>query len=480
VEVRYLLELVGVLAPEFDIEFFKTTIWMHPHGLDSKAKLVLKMCLKYKTENGIESEESGKVQIFFKRDSKLSIEEIYDERNRLNQEYLTKMGSKYRIGNSSNKKEKEVSEVILVENIPPNVVEEISSRTEDKEFIRVELKLKPFSRKGTGIMLISMIVSGKIVEKESILKRLIGISRFAWRFQYKLWSHKESIPLFAKGTIHECGEAQIYVIIPKKFFISKGHISLTPGGDQMHTIGKSDIDLLTKFSEEDRRKEDLKWTEKGSCGISWGGSTNVMSLSREVCIEHLEAFPRATTVFFLFSFWVAIATALGIIYYEGKDFAAFDLLFPGLVFVGSSISLYFFINLRNYSFYELGFPSLARTLQGIFRVIAICFVTSAAVFSSSLHELTESWESVLPLVLLASIFALGFFVLANEMRIEPKGPDWPRKKSRPFLTALFFLTITFVISFLFSWTCLESEGYLSKLLTFWMFNNFASLGVLRL
>ena len=479
-----MLELLGVSTPDFEIDFLKTTIWLHPKGLDNKARLMLKMILRY-DEKKKEDTKPKEIEIYFKVKSGLEVGDLYDEKDKLSRKYLEKIGSEYVVDEKDAKMEKILAGKIAIENIPPDSKKGQTYEMTSEEHVEIKLKIKPFSEESFSknriwILMVSMILNGKIIEKESILKRLIGVSRFAWRFQYKIWGHKECTPSFSESSIKQCKEAQVYVVIPTKRFISKGHLTLISGGDQTHTISKSDIHLFTESLTGDKKKKDSEWMEDGSCGISWGFAKNIMSLSRDICIEHHEAFPRATTAFFLVSFWVALAMGMGIILYKGESFSANDLIFPGLVFLGTSISLYFWINLKNYSFYELGFPGQTRTLQGFFIILATCVVASASGFSVLVHELTQHWSIILYVLFGLSIIAFGYFGLRSEMEVESRGVDQSKidqfgRITGPILIVISFLTIIFLVSLLFSWRYIEGEAFYSKLIAFWMFNNFASL-----
>ena len=472
--MKSLLELLGVSTPGFKIDFLKTTIWLHPQGLDNRARLILKIRLKYDKEKKDNADlENPKIQIYFMGKPGLMIENLYDENSKLNREYLTNIGSEYIV---SKEEKEESTERIRIKNIPPNYIEKKSYKVANEGYIPIELEFNPFSEKKAGMLMISMILDGRIIEKEPIPKRLVGISRFAWRFQYRMWGHKEhTFPIVAEN-IGSCQQAQAYVVIPGKFFRSKGHLSLVPGGDQMHIINNSDIYTFTKFIyDEEKKKKDSKWMETGSCSISWSGARNILSISRDICIEHHEAFPRATTVFFLALFWLALALGIGIIWYKGENFLPYDLIVPGIGLLLSSIFVYFWINIRNYSFYEWSFPGIIRTLQSGFSILAACFGASTAFLSTTFHYRTQQWPSEI-LYLFFGISLITFVILSFriESMAESKRIDLPERTVGPVGCIFLFLAITFSISFAFSWLFPKGETFFNNLLAFWMVNNFSS------
>jgi hypothetical protein len=471
-----LLDLIGVYAPDFEIDFLKTTVWLHPQGLDNKARLILKMMLKYnkKKEENIDLETPREIIVYFGGESNLQVKDLYDEHAKLEQGYLTSIGSKFVVNEKEIESSNILSEPVVITNIPPKCEERETYTMANKKYIQIKMKITPFKNDRTGILMISMILEGKIIEKESILKRLIGISRFAWRFQYRLWGHKELTPSFSESAINQCQEAQVYVIIPRKFFTSKGHISPISGGDDMHVINESDIYLFTESLVGEKKEKDSKWMEKGSCAISWNFARNILSLSREICIEHHEAFPRITTVFFLFSFWSALVIGMIMISYKGV-ISSGDLIFPGLVFLLTSVLVYFLINLKNYSFYEAGLPSRSRTLQSICSILATCVVASATLLPILVQELTRYWDTVLYVLFGVSLLAFAYLSLKNEMKVESRSVDENRKKSGPIMTVLLFMAVIFLVSLLFSWKYLGDDTFLSRVFAFWTFNNFASL-----
>ena len=471
-KVRKSLQLLGVSATGFKIDFLKISIWLHPDGLHDRARLLLKICLKYdEKKKNVTNLKNHKIKVFFKGESCLRIQDLFDESDKLNQEYLGNIGSEYSVDGKIEKRKE--TEIIVIKNLPSIHAKDKSYEVMSEGDIPIELEFDPFSKEKAGMLMISMILRGEIIDREHIFKRLVGISRFAWRFQFRMWGQKEhAFP--GEADLGSCQEAQTYVIIPEIFFKSKGHLSLSPGGDQMHIIGRSDIPVYTKSLEGEKKEKDSTWMKPGSCGISWGGARNIMSISRDICVEHPEAFPRALTVLFLIQFWAALAFGIGTIWYRGESFTSGDLVAPGIFFLILSIISYFWVNIKNYSFYELNFPGSTRFLHRTLSILTTC-VLSSVTFFTLVNEITGRLNSsTLYIFFCFSLIAFLFFNFRNESEAELRRTKTSGRIVGPEIRTLLFLFLIVFISFVFSRLSFENNKLYDNFLVFWMINNFAS------
>jgi hypothetical protein len=257
--------------------------------------------------------------------------------------------------------------------------------------------------------MIDTIIQNEGIEEEPLWKDLLGLSQFAWRFHFKVWSMMENLEPIESLLTKSSEEGQMFLVIPRILFKSYGQIVAHPGEEAMHvmTIKDKNTFLLSENSEEqaeERRERTEYWFEEGAVAISWEhGQTG--SMSREAVVEHRQAYPKVwtlLTVFFLVSVLLMIPLQqeffpchqeipgpqeefLPLIeFYCLESFFYQGCIFLIILF----ILCYCTTNIHNYSFYELRRMSITNHLNILLEVFAFPLI-AVIVFISLFYQSSD-------------------------------------------------------------------------------------------
>jgi hypothetical protein len=442
------LEVLGISGRGYDFTFVKISTYINPSDYSKQVRLVIKVLLKSKSK-----EFSNPIHIYFQSNHGIEIQDKILDRSRktIDKRYLRRIGAD---------KNKKVS--IPFEIASKNIIKGEKNRLRveiipDSDKMLEEIRKKKLENKAEitcGLML-DIVIKNEGIEKESLLKRLLGWSRFAWKFHFKVWSMTEDLEpvkaLSAQTEEHESQEVyftnqvdeiQMFLMIPKELVESHGQIVAHPGGDAVHIttrrdrntfliseedqkvrdrISEEDQKVRDRISEEDQKVRDriVEWVEEGSMTISWGyGQTG--SMSREAIVEHRRAHPKAWT-----SLIFATLIAMMAIDFLPRNFICpmIDLcsskpqsvqwltMLPTIVIPVLFVSGYIIINIYNFSFYELRKKTLANYLRDFSLVLVgstVAMFISIPVFIQLNETITLSEN----LILFAVVIIIIVYILS--------------------------------------------------------------------
>ena len=102
--------------------------------------------------------------------------------------------------------------------------------------------------------MIDTVILNEGIEEEPTWKNLLGLSQFAWKFHFKVWSMSEDLepiePIFSSTT----NSVQMFLVIPKALIKSHGQIVAHPGEESMHIMIMRDINTFIT-SEKEKEKQ---------------------------------------------------------------------------------------------------------------------------------------------------------------------------------------------------------------------------------
>ncbi len=377
-----MLEVLGISGRGYDFKWVKITIYLNPFDHSEKIRLLLKAVFE-----PVDSDFSDPIYIHLRstREIKIETHEILDKTEKaVERFYRKRIGADELIGEAIplkikyfRKYEAEKDNRIAIEIIPDK------GKMDETMGVRKSMKIMGFS------FMTDAIIRNVGIEKEPLLKRLFGLSKFAWRFQFKVWSMAETLEsigsffskngnqdiyyetFFANPTEH----LQIYLVIPRDLTKSDGQIVAHPGEENMHIITRRDINtfLLSEKKEDEEIEEKSKkriraWVEEGAKAISWSyGKTSALSRVTEVEYKPtgLVSWTPLAFVTVLFTFATILLQVAPSISLQAKEFwVAWPLLF---------CFSYFYTNLNRFSFYELKKKSSLKFFIMLLRISILSF-----------------------------------------------------------------------------------------------------------
>ena len=317
------------------------------------------------------------------------------------------------------------------------------------------------------------------MEEDHWLKKIFGLSSYAWEFSYVFWSHNEK-SLIPAQSVGECKEAQTFIIIPKRMVKSINRVSCMPGNDQLHEMTDNDISTFCGSENSKKKiKEIKKWIEPGSFSLTWD-IPGTLKISKKIVLGHLDAYPRSANIL-LFSFIVLLC--LTYLFTSGQKLKA--ALVPLLIIF---VILFFFISAINYSFHNIRQSQISRGVYETGGIVLICFLLSLGLYGpiilKSLIEKSLSISEISPnswlLMLLPTLLIFIFVSYRKE-----KGFYSPQdSKLTPTIIIIFHCIVIFLISAFLAYSVVflgtessGSENY-SKILEYWVLNNlYATIGI---
>lgn len=368
-----MLEILGIFGKGYELKFVKPTVYLHPSDYSKKIRLIMKVI--FKSNNG---DFSNPLYIYLQSDKKIYIasSDVFNISHKLiDVRYLEGIGADraerarpLKIGHPIELISGESNSIII--KITPNM-EEIS-QTRRKQIIEdTENMLFGF--------MIDTIIENEGIEKESLWKQLIGLSRFAWRFQIKLWSFAENIYPFhvisslTEGKYHKgksysvintTDEIQTFLVIPRGLIESLEQVAVIPGIQISHNMTKKDRGVFLSSEKKEKHKERiLEWVEEGASAFSWSYGFTATT-SGKIAIEHQ---PARLTSWSPLTFTTILFTLASIILQvlpqPSAQMKYFWITWPILFCLS-----YFYTNLRRFSFYELRKKNNLKFLRMFLRI----------------------------------------------------------------------------------------------------------------
>ena len=288
-----MLELQGIYAPMCEISFLKMSIFHHPREFGKEIRLVFNIILKAPTHTSA-ARLPEELEIFMNASPGVEIIGIEDLSHKLDREHMINIGA------------------VRITNIPKNG-EEIQRKfpyhfDSKSGSIKINLELADRDREKNaeieeemrGMIFFALHLKGNFLEEDPWWKKLLGLSKYAWKFSYTFWSHGDR-DLIRAQSIGECKEAQVFIVIPRKMISTIDRVFSMPGIDQLHEITKQDIVASCEFeSEEEKIKNIKEWIEPGSFSLAWWIPAT-LKLSKKIITGHLDAFsPSIVTLGFCF------------------------------------------------------------------------------------------------------------------------------------------------------------------------------------
>ncbi len=442
-----MIEILGISLEGYEIKHVVSTFFLSEENPKKIIRVGLKVIFKEEDKKNEKKQEKIEMKIFLKLNPNSRVHNEEDISYKLEKEVYKKgIGAEY-------------------EQVIPAKISEI--KTEELSSNDLDLKTKrPFSHQTIKInfeinnksdghnkeanvfgILIRADIENEGIESESLLKRAMGLSKYAWNFHTSLWGEYENAYPHSGRNINSSEEVQTFLIVPDALYKSFGQINVLPGAYSIHIVKNKDVDSLslersTNTSEEEEKTEKEKigkWYKVGSLLIDWQfGKTHRMS--REVIVEHIESFPRLSMLFLIFSllFLMSICTFSEDIYERffaktsediceelftqipkdvdkelfteileniceglfaetshGTSYTTFRVF---LIFIVSTaiLFIYMLINLRNYAFHEIKAPDeIASYIYYSCLLVVISFIPSSIFLSEGIeNEFFTIFESI--------------------------------------------------------------------------------------
>lgn len=437
-----MLELEGIYAPPSEITFLKVSIYHHPEMFGREIKMVFNIELLSGEDAQGSDKKRKKLEIFLNTKPGVEIIKLEDLNHKIETEYATEIGAcwepddliPFKIKNiikedgttmgrypcySNNRSGK--IEIHL--EFGDKIEEEIrgmgtSGDAREKKKGEKENNLDNESRKRKGMLFFAIYLRGNFLEEDSWLRKLLGLSSYAWEFPYTFWSHNEK-SLIPAQSIKECKSAQTFIIVPRKMIKSINRVSCIPGSNHLHEITDNDIATYCQFENDERIiREIKKWVEPGSISLGWEFS-NTLKLSKKIALGHLSAYPGSTSLL-LFFFLISLC----LVYLTGscnqiqcsslkKTIALLLVIYVLVFFLTSEI---------NYSFHNIRQSQISRGMYGTFSITVVCFLMSFGLYGSIPWKLLieERLFSEIPhrswiLIVFLTLFIFAFISYRREM-----------------------------------------------------------------
>jgi uncharacterized protein YjbJ (UPF0337 family) len=287
-----------------------------------------------------------------------------------------------------------------------------------------EGKYEPETKFG---FMIDTVIQNEGIEEEPFWKNLLGLSQFAWKFHFKVWSMMEYLEPIEHIATKSSEKVQMFLVVPKSLFKSYGQIVAHPGEESMHSMTKKDKNIfLLSENYEGKNREKTKeridyWFEEKAMASSWEhGQTG--SMSREAVVEHRKAYPRSLTILTV----VFLGLILGmepLLEKLPKETADSYSGWPIFLMVLFAF-LYFLANIHNYSFYELKKKGLKKFLTDFLTTFVkslIVIFVGFAIFNNLIGQNIENKEITLFSVLVMCVFIITIFTEIK--KIEKEDPN---------------------------------------------------------
>jgi hypothetical protein len=318
------LELEGIYAPPFEISFLKVSIYHHPEMFGREIRMVFNIELVF-DENTLRSEKTRKaLEIFLNTKPGVEIAKLEDLNHKIETEYAAEIGACWKpddlipfkvkniieedgttIGRYPCYFNKKSGKIQIHLEFEDKIEEHENENTETNENAKENKKNKEKNnsdnenKKKKGMLFFAIYLRGNFLKEDSWLRKLLGLSSYAWEFPYTFWSHNEK-SLIPAESIKECKSAQTFIIIPKKMIKSINRVSCIPGSNHLHEMTDNDVAAFCRFeSDESTIKGIKKWVEPGSISLGWEFS-NTLKLSKKIALGHLDAYPRSTSLLLFF------------------------------------------------------------------------------------------------------------------------------------------------------------------------------------
>jgi len=433
--VNFTFEILGISGEEYEFKWVKITIYLDPTHYSEQIRLLIKVIL----EPIIDFSEP--IHIYLQSNQKIKIkgDEILNKSGKIkNITYLEGIGTDKLVKKANvleierpkvhkYGKDNRISIKITPKEEMNSVLEKIEKIKEYQEKIKeyqekikeYQEKIKEYQEKikeyqyipetKFGFM-IDTVIQNEGIEEEPFWKNLSGLSQFAWKFHFKVWSMMEDLEPIEPILTKSSERVQMFLVIPKTLFKSYGQIVAHPGEEAMHimTVRDRNTFLLSEGNEEEKEREERKrrieyWFEEGAMAISWEhGQTG--SMSREAVVEHRQAYPRAWTLLtFVFLISVLGMIPLQQIFFPFKveEFQHLgDFYFQWSAFLIILFVLcYFIVNIYNFSFYELSKITRTRLLNvflGVSMFSLIMIFVSSSLFNQFTEALEKTGDPIIP------------------------------------------------------------------------------------
>ena len=459
-----MIEILGVSIEGYKIKHFVSTFFLSE--IDPKNITRIGFKIIFEDENERETKEKNKkeleMKIYLRLKPESKICRAKDISYKLEKEkYKEGIGAEYKDVIPAEDLKSDIGEFSL-----KNVNLE-KMKLYKHQFIRLNFKVDyskvtPNERTGEkskfGI-LIRIDAENEGIESDSLLKRALGLSKYAWNFHTCLWGEYENAYPYEARRINFSEEIQAMLIIPDKLYTSFGQVNVLPGAYSIHLIKGKDVDSLAlepnKEDVKSEKEEIKKWYKAGSFMINWE-FRKTHRVSREVIVEHNESFPRLSMGFIVLSLLFSLSMCIfsediyrklfiEIIGKSSTEFPYFQFKILLIFFVSFIIlSFFVYVNFVNYAFHEINIPTEigSYVFDLILSTIAsfLSFIPLVPVISFGLLEWIEKIDGI-PLVFISIIIILMCSYILARKRIEEKKPK--KKYSLGFLPIIgsFFISI---------------------------------------
>lgn len=359
-KVNGMLEILGITGRGYELKLVKPTVYIHPSDYSKKIRLMVRVI--FKSNNG---DFSNPFYIYLKSNNKIhaSSEEIFDLSHKLiDRRYSEGIGMdlnkrvifplkishpiELRFGNGN---------TIIIKVVPD--IKKMSQTLKEQMIEDTKEILFEF--------MIDAIIENEGIETDLLWKQLLGLSRFAWKFQITLWNLAENMyqhtgaDLLIKENQHEkesCSvinvtdRIHVFFVIPKDLIESVSQMVTIPGADTSHPMTRRDKDILLSTEKRKRHKRRImEWVEEGARAFSWKYDFTA-TRSREIVVEHLPARLTSWSLFTSTTILFTLASImLQILRITPTQEKYFWMIWP-VLFCFS----YFYTNLKRFSFFELG------------------------------------------------------------------------------------------------------------------------------
>jgi hypothetical protein len=382
-----MIEILGISIEGYEILHFVSTFFLSEKNPKNIVRIGFKVIFKKLDKEVGKEQREVEMKIFLKLNP---ISKIYNEKDisyKLKEEtYKKGIGVKY--------------EKVTPAKITKIETDELSSSDFDlktkkllnHQAIKINLKMdnKNNNEEGNFLgILIRVDIENEGIESESLLKRAMGLSKYAWNFHTCLWGEHENAYPHGGRNVNPCEEIQTFLILPEILYKSFGQINVLPGAYSIHTVKNRDVDSLSLEPPEtpgeekgkSEKKEVREWYKAGGFMINWRFE-KTHRMSREVIVEHIESFPRLSMLFLICSLLSVMSICLFSEdihreFFDGTTYTTFRIL---SIFVVSIVILfiYILINLKNYAFHEIRAPDeIASYIYYSCLLVLVSFIPSS-------------------------------------------------------------------------------------------------------
>lgn len=434
-------EILGISGKGYDFEEVKITIYLDPVNYSKQIRLLIKAVFR-----SIDIDFSDPIYIYLQSNRKIEIKnkEILDISERFeNEKYSERIGAGESMRDTTPLKIKQPINRIIGENNRIAIELEPQKDEMDKIVKEIEIKQKEnqdISKPKFGF-LVDTIIQDEGIEKESLWKRLVGWSNFAWRFHFKVWSLIENIepiePIPLETGKRESGRessflnpsehVQMFLVIPTDLFRSYGQIVAHPGEESMHIMTIRDKNTFI-FAEKNKEEQEIwekrvkAWVEEGAMAISWEYDQTA-SLSREAVVEHGQAYPR---VWALLTFAFLLSVLVMSIFPQRFLCSLIDICTSAeknlppwiIVFLVLFVFAYFIANIYNFSFFELKkitgtkFLMIFLAISMLSLIVSIPLIINIGSFPEKFRGLT-----IYAFIIIVAVTALSLLKENQEIKI---------------------------------------------------------------